>query len=72
MVGVVSHVRHAGLVMLGCDVQRIRAQEMKKLRTQRRLQREQDKLLLIRQGLLEPPKPKVLLTVLLLTRLTSD
>lgn len=34
-------------------------QEMKKLRTQRRLAREQEKQELIRQGLLEPPKPKV-------------
>lgn len=34
-------------------------QELKKLRTQRRLAREQEKQELIRQGLLEPPAPKV-------------
>ncbi|XP_023904047.1 protein RDM16 isoform X1 [Quercus suber] len=33
--------------------------EQKKLRTQRRLAREKDKQELIRQGLIEPPKPKV-------------
>ena len=33
--------------------------EQKKLRTQRRQQREQEKQEMIRQGLLEPPKPKV-------------
>ena len=33
--------------------------ELKKMRTQRRLAREQEKQDLIRQGLLEPPKPKV-------------
>ncbi|GMH37612.1 hypothetical protein BSKO_05485 [Bryopsis sp. KO-2023] len=33
--------------------------EMKKLRSQRRQQREKEKQELIRQGLLEPPKPKV-------------
>ncbi|CAI9091521.1 OLC1v1026577C1 [Oldenlandia corymbosa var. corymbosa] len=33
--------------------------EQKKLRTQRRLLREKDKQDMIRQGLLEPPKPKV-------------
>lgn len=33
--------------------------ELKKLRTQRRLAREAEKQDLIRQGLLEPPKPKV-------------
>ncbi|KAL3521009.1 hypothetical protein ACH5RR_019158 [Cinchona calisaya] len=33
--------------------------EQKKLRTQRRLAREKDKQEMIRQGLLEPPKPKV-------------
>lgn len=32
---------------------------MKKLRSQRRQQREKEKQELIRQGLLEPPKPKV-------------
>ncbi len=35
------------------------AQERKKLRTQRRNEREKEKQELIRQGLLEPPKPKV-------------
>ncbi len=34
-------------------------QELKKLRTQRRIAREKEKQELIRQGLLEPPKPKV-------------
>jgi len=34
-------------------------QELKKMRTQRRVAREQEKQELIRQGLLEPPKPKV-------------
>lgn len=38
---------------------RLTKAEMKKLRTQRRLAREQEKQELIRQGLLEPPKPKV-------------
>ncbi|CAN0909378.1 Protein RDM16 [Linum grandiflorum] len=33
--------------------------EQKKLRTQRRLAREKDRQEMIRQGLLEPPKPKV-------------
>lgn len=33
--------------------------EQKKLRTQRRLAREQEKQEMVRQGLLEPPKPKV-------------
>ncbi|KAL4423323.1 hypothetical protein ABPG77_006118 [Micractinium sp. CCAP 211/92] len=33
--------------------------ELKKLRTQRRIAREKEKQELIRQGLLEPPKPKV-------------
>lgn len=33
--------------------------EKKKLRTQRRLAREKDKQEMIRQGLIEPPKPKV-------------
>ena len=33
--------------------------ELKKLRTQRRQAREKEKQDLIRQGLLEPPKPKV-------------
>ena len=33
--------------------------ELKKLRSQRRMAREQEKQELIRQGLLEPPKPKV-------------
>ncbi|GLI69699.1 hypothetical protein VaNZ11_014388 [Volvox africanus] len=33
--------------------------ELKKLRTQRRLARDKEKQELIRQGLLEPPKPKV-------------
>jgi len=33
--------------------------EQKKLRTQRRLGREKDKQEMIRQGLIEPPKPKV-------------
>jgi Fic family protein len=35
------------------------SQERKKLRTQRRNEREKEKQELIRQGLLEPPKPKV-------------
>jgi hypothetical protein len=35
------------------------AQELKKLRTQRRVAREKEKQELIRQGLLEPPQPKV-------------
>jgi U4/U6 small nuclear ribonucleoprotein PRP3 len=34
-------------------------QELKKMRTQRRVAREEEKQELIRQGLLEPPKPKV-------------
>ncbi len=34
-------------------------QERKKLRTQRRVEREKEKQELIRQGLLEPPPPKV-------------
>jgi U4/U6 small nuclear ribonucleoprotein PRP3 len=34
-------------------------QELKKLRTQRRVAREKEKQELVRQGLLEPPKPKV-------------
>jgi U4/U6 small nuclear ribonucleoprotein PRP3 len=38
---------------------RLTKRELKKLRTQRRVAREQDKQELIRQGLLEPPKPKV-------------
>jgi type IV secretory pathway VirB10-like protein len=33
--------------------------EQKKLRTQRRLAKEKDRQEMIRQGLLEPPKPKV-------------
>ncbi|CAD7695809.1 unnamed protein product [Ostreobium quekettii] len=33
--------------------------EMRKLRTQRRQQREREKQELVRQGLLEPPKPKI-------------
>lgn len=33
--------------------------EMRKLRTQRRQQREKEKQELVRQGLLEPPKPKI-------------
>eukprot|EP00877_Chromochloris_zofingiensis_P011346 jgi/Chrzof1/6465/Cz18g12030.t1 len=36
--------------------------ELKKLRTQRRQTREKEKQELIRQGLLEPPKPKVKIT----------
>jgi U4/U6 small nuclear ribonucleoprotein PRP3 len=39
--------------------------EMKKLRTQRRQAREEEKQQLIRQGLLEPPKPKVKLSNLM-------
>ena len=35
------------------------AQERKKLRTQRRKERESEKQELVRQGLLEPPPPKV-------------
>lgn len=38
---------------------KLTAREVKKLRTQRRLAREKEKQELIRQGLLEPPKPKV-------------
>lgn len=38
---------------------RLTRRELKKLRTQRRQAREQEKQELIRQGLLEPPKPKV-------------
>jgi U4/U6 small nuclear ribonucleoprotein PRP3 len=34
-------------------------QELKKMRTQRRIAQEEEKQELIRQGLLEPPKPKV-------------
>ena len=34
-------------------------QEQKKLRKQRREAKEKEKQTLIRQGLLEPPKPKV-------------
>lgn len=34
-------------------------QELKKLRTQRRVAREKEKQELVRQGLLEPPAPKV-------------
>ncbi|OVA12422.1 protein of unknown function DUF1115 [Macleaya cordata] len=34
-------------------------QEQKKLRTQRRLAKEKDRQEMIRQGLLEPPKPKI-------------
>ena len=36
-------------------------QEQKKLRKQRREAKEKEKQTLIRQGLLEPPKPKVIL-----------
>ncbi|XP_052875814.1 protein RDM16-like isoform X2 [Gossypium arboreum] len=39
--------------------------EQKKLRTQRRLAREKDKQEMIRQGLIEPPKPKVKLSNLM-------
>ncbi len=45
--------------------------EVKKLRTQRRTAREQDKQQLMRQGLLEPPKPKVKLSNLMRV-LTAD
>ena len=45
--------------------------EIKKLRTQRRTAREQEKQQLIRQGLLEPPKPKVKLSNLMRV-LTAD
>ncbi|KAG2437008.1 hypothetical protein HYH02_011440 [Chlamydomonas schloesseri] len=38
---------------------KLTAKELKKLRTQRRLARDKEKQELIRQGLLEPPKPKV-------------
>ncbi len=34
-------------------------QERKKLKTQRRNEREKDRQEMIRQGLMEPPKPKV-------------
>lgn len=37
----------------------VRGQERKKLRTQRRVEREKEKQELVRQGLLEPPPPKV-------------
>jgi len=39
--------------------------EVKKLRTQRRLAREEEKQQLIQQGLIEPPKPKVKLSNLM-------
>ncbi|GKV28544.1 hypothetical protein SLEP1_g37581 [Rubroshorea leprosula] len=39
--------------------------EQKKLRTQRRLAREKDRQEMIRQGLIEPPKPKVKLSNLM-------
>lgn len=39
---------------------RLTKKEIKKLRTQRRQQREKEKQELVRQGLLEPPKPKVI------------
>lgn len=45
--------------------------EVKKLRTQRRTAREEEKQQLIRQGLLEPPKPKVKLSNLMRV-LTAD
>ena len=45
--------------------------EVKKLRTQRRTAREQEKQQLVRQGLLEPPKPKVKLSNLMRV-LTAD
>ena len=38
---------------------KLTAKELKKLRTQRRQAREKEKQELVRQGLLEPPKPKV-------------
>ncbi|KAG2483597.1 hypothetical protein HYH03_017539 [Edaphochlamys debaryana] len=38
---------------------KLTAKELKKLRTQRRLARDKERQELIRQGLLEPPKPKV-------------
>lgn len=38
---------------------KLTVKERKKLRTQQRLQREKDRQEMIRQGLLEPPKPKV-------------
>eukprot|EP00210_Caulerpa_lentillifera_P007310 g6987.t1 len=41
---------------------RLTKKEMRKLRTQRRQQREREKQELIKQGLLEPPKPKVKLS----------
>lgn len=41
---------------------KLTARELKKLRTQRRLAREKEKQELIKQGLLEPPKPKVKLS----------
>lgn len=41
---------------------RLTKKEMRKLRTQRRQQRERERQELIKQGLLEPPKPKVKLS----------
>ena len=41
------------------------AQERKKIRTQKRMEREKEKQELIRQGLLDPPKPKVKLSNLM-------
>ena len=41
------------------------SQEQKKIRTQRRMEREKEKQELIRQGLLDPPKPKVKLSNLM-------
>ena len=40
-------------------------QEQKKIRTQRRMEREKEKQELVRQGLLDPPKPKVKLSNLM-------
>ena len=40
-------------------------QERKKIRTQKRMEREKEKQELIRQGLLDPPKPKVKLSNLM-------
>uniref|UniRef100_A0A7S1SMC0 Uncharacterized protein n=1 Tax=Tetraselmis chuii TaxID=63592 RepID=A0A7S1SMC0_9CHLO len=45
--------------MPGPQPLRLTQRELKKLRTQKRRQREMEKQELIRQGLLEPPKPKV-------------
>jgi len=45
--------------------QHSKLQERKKIRTQKRMEREKEKQELIRQGLLDPPKPKVKLSNLM-------